>query len=55
MSDDKILRNIHFFKELAEVQKTHVTPRRTELVDVTGIELVRKPASVRKSRTSQRW
>lgn len=46
LSDDKILRKT-ISKELAEIQKTHATPRRTELVDVTGIELVRKPASVK--------
>jgi DNA gyrase subunit A len=46
LSDDKILRKT-ISKELAEVQKTHATPRRTELVDVTGIELVRKAASVK--------
>lgn len=46
LSDDKILRKT-ISKELTEVQKTHATPRRTELVDVTGMELVRKPASVK--------
>lgn len=46
LSDDKVLRKT-ISKELAEVQKTHATPRRTELVDVSGIELVRKPASVK--------
>lgn len=46
LSDDKVLRKT-ISKELAEVQKIHATPRRTELVDVSGIELVRKPASVK--------
>lgn len=46
LSDDKVLRKT-ISKELSEMQKIHATPRRTELVDVSGIELVRKPASVK--------
>lgn len=46
LSDDKVLRKT-ISKELFEMQKFHATPRRTELVDVSGIELVRKPASVK--------
>jgi DNA gyrase subunit A len=46
LSDDKVLRKT-ISKELAEVQKLHATPRRTELIDAAGIELVRKPSSVK--------
>lgn len=46
LSDDKVLRRT-ISKELAEVQKAHATARRTELIDVTGVEIVRKPVSVK--------
>jgi DNA gyrase subunit A len=46
LSDDKVLRKT-ISKELTEVQRLHANPRRTELVDVTGIELIRKPVSIK--------
>jgi DNA gyrase subunit A len=46
LSDEKVLRKT-ISKELTEVQKTHANPRRTELLDVTGIEIVKKPSSVK--------
>ncbi len=46
LSDDKVLRKT-ISKELADVQKLHATPRRTELIDAAGIELVRKPSAVK--------
>ena len=46
LSDEKVLRKT-ISKELTEVQKAHATPRRTELLDVTGVELVKKPTSVK--------
>lgn len=46
LSDDKVLRKT-ISKELAEIQKTHANPRRTELLDVTGVEFVKKPSEVK--------
>ena len=54
LSDEKVLKK-QIAKELTEVKKTHATPRRTELIDGSGIEIRRKPASVTELADEPSW
>ncbi len=54
LSDEKVLKK-QIAKELTEVKKAHATDRRTELIDGSGIEIRRKPASVTELSDEPAW